>query len=1317
MKTNFFSKSIAMILTIALVAALIVPVASAAPGGPIAVQDPASPFAQNLESKYIDPDRVFSTDVRWWLGSAGHTDESLLESIQALYDGGFRGAELCMQTDSAAPNAIYAYGSAEWAHKWKLMINKMLDLGMTVSLTSGTNWSTSNVPGLDPNSQAAMHVAAMSGTPATVDAGATFTGALPAPSTRRSVTNNPEDVAQFIGAYAYKQTANNIADYDSCVDLSALVTQPGADPYTQNITWTAPADGTYRLYGLWSHGNYHSSSPAQQTSYATNYFDLRGVDALRTFWEANYLDEPELNQKILDGDVQLFMDSIEISVGGGFTWWCEDMPEEFEARKGYDIRPYLFLMNGFSGASFWSNTYTSMPGTTRLAGDNETLRERIITDYHDVITTLYIERMLTPLKEWLNSVGIKTRAQVSYGKPLEMSEPIMELDYPECENRVMMNQADYFRNWTGGAKLENKVLSTESSAQSNSGNRFSRQLHLRDAYSHYAAGIQRVIWHIWNAEYGYGAANAWPGHQGGGSGFFKFGTREPNSKDYDEFNSHLGRVQQLMQTGKSRTDVGFISNKWYLYLTDSGEGTANPTTPANINRMNWQFAHQGIFYRSTELQDNGYTYDYFSPKFLYDDDVYFDEQTKTIEKAGYKALVLYQDWLDIKAAERILEWAKKGLPVVILGGAAARTPFNDGKDAQLAEIMGELKLQPTVRTATVADYEDYFSATAVGYEDNVMEMLQDLGVYPYAEYIEPNHQLLAQNRIDDEGNMYLYVYNYCPNTYHQYSHIDSVKTEDHGTNIKTEIMMDGMFIPYKIDAWSGEVTQLAEYRYENGRTIFPIDLDFDNIALFAFESVDSETLHIVSTDAESAYAVADSLVVRATESGTYTTALSNGFTYQNTVAAPAPYDITDWDVTVESWTSGTQILTRTEPQILDPSVMTVNSTTATAKTNIDVQLPTLTTWNNIPEVGRNVSGLAYYRATFNWDASKADGAYLNFGDKLVDSMKVWINGQKVGGDVTSNPTKAKRSVGIAIDGVIPAGKDLYSGGVNLTKPVADIGPYLVDGKNEIYIEYSSSLTNVQITRGVITGALPALIYNWHNHIVDYRAYGPAQAVIVPYVEQVIKVFADIRADAAAVGVNTPASYTVSLDNAKGAGVVTLSFTADSRYLDLTNATALNGFTILDPLSWEYVGSQLWKGTVKLYCPGFVQNNDPLDILRISGVALNLLGDTTVTLTDIAVSGDVYGYAGEIPSVIKTAEAATSIVSKTVFSKYDLNHDGKIDELDLAIVVYYYLANDLEADWEVVKFDIASAKDCDVALNGRVDLADMIEVIANYCDSY
>ena len=108
-------------------------------------------FADKLESEYVDPDRVYSSDVRWWIGEAANTDQALLEEIQMLYDSGFRGVELCMQSDNGAPDDLYAYGSEMWSHKWKLMMNKLLDLGMTVSLTSGTNWATSNVPGLAPS--------------------------------------------------------------------------------------------------------------------------------------------------------------------------------------------------------------------------------------------------------------------------------------------------------------------------------------------------------------------------------------------------------------------------------------------------------------------------------------------------------------------------------------------------------------------------------------------------------------------------------------------------------------------------------------------------------------------------------------------------------------------------------------------------------------------------------------------------------------------------------------------------------------------------------------------------------------------------------------------------------------------------------------------------------------------------------------------------------------------------------------------------------------------------------------------------------------
>ena len=161
------------------------------------------------------------------------------------------------------------------------------------------------------------------------------------------------------------------------------------------------------------------------------------------------------------------------------------------------------------------------------------------------------------------------------------------------------------------------MLSTETGAEL--GYNGTRLTNLQDAYSQFAAGFQRIVWHIWGAGWSYGsfavARPRRPGH-----GFQYWGTRNPESADYDELNAHLGRVQQLMQTGKSRTDVGFINQKWV-------HGISKPATAATQRRqrqqqyMNWQLAHQGIYYRSTELQDNGYTYDYFSPKFLFDDDV------------------------------------------------------------------------------------------------------------------------------------------------------------------------------------------------------------------------------------------------------------------------------------------------------------------------------------------------------------------------------------------------------------------------------------------------------------------------------------------------------------------------------------------------------------------------------------------------------------------------------------------------------------------------------------------------------------------------
>ena len=78
-------------------------------------------------------------------------------------------------------------------------------------------------------------------------------------------------------------------------------------------------------------GAMQESHPAAETAYCINYFDEAGIEALKEYWLAHILDDEALNAKIQAGDVQLFMDSLEISTEYGCAFWCDDMAEEFLA--------------------------------------------------------------------------------------------------------------------------------------------------------------------------------------------------------------------------------------------------------------------------------------------------------------------------------------------------------------------------------------------------------------------------------------------------------------------------------------------------------------------------------------------------------------------------------------------------------------------------------------------------------------------------------------------------------------------------------------------------------------------------------------------------------------------------------------------------------------------------------------------------------------------------------------------------------------------------------------------------------------------------
>lgn len=72
--------------------------------------------------------------------------------------------------------------------------------------------------------------------------------------------------------------------------------------------------------------------------------------------------------------------------------WCDDFPEVFQERKGYDVRPYIVRL---------------------IQGNADSEVSKVRIDYHDVMSQLFVERYMLPIRDWCRKHGIKSGGHVS----------------------------------------------------------------------------------------------------------------------------------------------------------------------------------------------------------------------------------------------------------------------------------------------------------------------------------------------------------------------------------------------------------------------------------------------------------------------------------------------------------------------------------------------------------------------------------------------------------------------------------------------------------------------------------------------------------------------------------------------------------------------------------------------------------------------------------------------------------------------------------------------------------------------------------------
>lgn len=729
------------------------------------------------------------------------------------------------------------------------------------------------------------------------------------------------------------------------------------------IQWRPEDDGEYRVFTYWmGFSGATSSKGTVDTNYYADYMTQEGVKAYQAFWEDRILHNEKLAGLIKQVGMSLFEDSLEFGsyFGEDRLEWGTTFLQEFESRMGYDLAPYLPLlegqsMGGTTNVEYYDyefGSYNEESGKYEYDG----ACDRIRNDLTQVYTELFTENHIEPLTEWAHENGMYYRQQpMSFN--YDAAYIAASCDYPDVETlgffEITSDGGKYRHGYdksrivAAGAHMgERAVVSSECGALPGLCYRMTWAKIMEYIQLQYALGANRMIFHGYSHLTG---GTQWPGAEGFGTGLAdNWGDRNPSWEYETSVAEYMSRAQDILRSGDPSVDVA-VFNDYYSSFAPLWEDEL--------------------------LELSGYSYDFVTANLLKLDTAYVEDGILAPGAGSYQALIFdEQTYISVETAQKILDYLNKGLKVFVIGDFPDKVPsFCDYKaeEEQLAQV-----------TAQIMAHKNTFTAES---EQAVVGVMKAQGVSPRAALSEPAKVITAHRVID--GADYYYLYN------------------DSRAEVQQEITLEGTGNLYLIDLWSGEVTQAADYTVDssNGTVTRTFTLKANESVMAAVTEgalyqVEGSGPALKSTqtavpDQGSTEVLDGKVQLKADGNGTYAVAYGDGCTEEVSVSGLPETCVlsSGWKLQVERWENNT-----------DTSDITYD----TKKTLIDVgTLDRLVPWSEIEALGPDVSGIGFYTNTFTlpetWN--QADGAVLTlpvldeqlFGCTIAE---VRVNGTKVSVD-------------------------------------------------------------------------------------------------------------------------------------------------------------------------------------------------------------------------------------------------------------------------------------------------------------------------------
>ncbi|MEQ6899690.1 glycosyl hydrolase [Nocardioides sp. YIM 152588] len=871
----------------------------------------------------------------WWPGAYPDPAEVATE-VRAIADAGFGGFEIADVRDSVyevMPPEEYGWGSPRWKAAVLAAVRTANQRGIKADITLAPHWPTA-VPGIVPDDDSAAKE--LTYATHTLAGGESFSGELPKPTSDPSgafsgieftVTPVLEAVhaARFVGSDAATPV---VLDQTSLVNLTGSVVDGALD-------WTPPGPGEWIVIASWSRGtaqiqnmfyfgpSFHSQLTDPQ-SFVVDHFGKPGAQAVIDWWERDLLTS-ELRRELRRNGGAFFEDSLELRT---LRHWTPDLFAEFEARRGYDVADLLPLVHD--------------QNTVRFTFEDATVAERVRWDYEQTLSDLFIAHRADPLRAWAHTLGMSLRNQ-AYGTSIDGALAAAHTDVPEGESLAFGSSPDSYRVIAAGRDLGDRtVLSNELGAFFGAYQIPLAQL-ATTAQFDCAVGVNQQLIH--GFAYATAPDSQWPGYHaflplGGPTSTFTFaepwGPRQPQWEFSGPVADNMATTNQLLQTGTNRVDLAVYHQGFDATDTDVG---GDPLTAA------------------------GFTYQPVTMGLLGLPAATVRGRRLAPAHQAFKALVVPAgDSLLLEVAGGLLGYARRGLPIVLVGDLPARVPgYADAaaRDRALARTLARLvRLRSVRQVAAMSD---------------VPAALATLGATPSVGGAPTG--LLAVRRARQGRDDY-YLHN-------------------SGTSrLTATVALEGSGRPYLVDPWSGRIEPVPVYEASGGRVSVDVDLAGGDSRFVILTGRDlcriGTTARASSTDAPSMVYADGRLAVRG-GTGTYTATTNAGRLSATITGVPDPATLGDWSLRVESW----------EPTY--PGA-TGDRSAETTRRAIDVGTTDLVPWTQIGGL-EDVSGIGTYTATLVLDEwVSAWGATLNLGTVAGGTARVAVNGRRVGGMDVLAPT-------------------------------------------------------------------------------------------------------------------------------------------------------------------------------------------------------------------------------------------------------------------------------------------------------------------------